>query len=418
VRVNTLLLLTVMSRARGKAQSKSTVSKKRHPQQGNLLSIPGPNGDKDLHFRLNSGGYIVWDIPHYDSTFNYVRDCSHIYKYANRERLLFDTRSHWYRFQSSLVSQRPRTSGRVGPELDTSVVNSNIRFDMLKHIIPGGKNAFHLFPRPPPEIDHHEPMDTNHGCVQTCFMGLENVKRWTRFAYELGIEFEGRFNYRLPRERRNANHSLSFLQKKLIGMIPTHRRSEPSKIIRAARRGKKSACEIKQTEVPLLFQRKYALSAKKMRQVWWSLKPYERTKFSSFKVCCETNICLYPKRCRSTIPGIVYSALRRIYSNPKIERNYWFDHDKPVRDLKYILQVNKPISRHTLPVLNEKHRLIRRQPVPGVPSILNTTVPLISQDEWSFGEPNTHHYMGSSTIHPRGFKGFKSFGQPGSWLFD
>jgi hypothetical protein len=263
---------------------------------------------------------------------------------------------------------------------------------MLEHIVFGGKNAYHIFPSAPRAIKGFEPMHVNHGCVSTCYMQEEHVRRWTRLAYEFGVEFDGEFGYKLPKTQKRSE--LTFRQKKVAGFIPSHRRSDLAKLRRAARRGKREVF-VKPLPAERLFATRYRLSAKDRRIAWWSLEPGERVPFRDFQSSCERGICLSAKGCRSPVPGIVFKALKRLYEKPErfLPDQLWFS--KPVSDLKYILEVPSiPVKRQESRVRLKAGSLIRtyRSDVdrPGIPSIYNSTIPRVSRYDPIFADEDWH----------------------------
>lgn len=295
----------------------------------------------------------------FPSTFEYVLAASRVMREQSKVLGLFDSRRSWYQFQRRRPSIRPRTSGPVGPELDWSVVNSDLSFKMLKHLVPGGKNAYHLFPTAPRNVETFEPMHTNHGCVSTCYMQEVHVRRWTRLAHELGVEFSGKFGYKLPSV---PNHrELTFRQKKVMGFIPQHSRSEYSRIRRAARRGQKSAL-IGELPQQSLFKTSYRLSCKETRRRYFidvvngplrgkmGFKAY-RDQFVG------TGLTLSAKGCYGVVPNIVFRSLRAIYSKSSLEERPWFS--KPDSDLKTVLQVPQVPSKHRTRLVSNRLRLIK-----------------------------------------------------------
>lgn len=283
---------------------------------------------------------------------------------------------------------RTRKTGRVGPELDWSVVYSDVPVDLVAGYVNRGSRShgrYDIFPFLHDSDPYYEKSTKStlakHRCIPTFAMQAHNVALWTEFAMKHCVSFHGERGYswkRFPDSSQSPEDGLEFFrQLKISGLTSRHRRSDTAKIRRGANRGVREAL-VEGRSPASLFVRRYAFSAKEMRRKWGCLKPYERPCFKDFKGSCETVLTLFPKGHRRVIPPIVFSSLRRIYSRSCVTRPSdfpWFS--KVTNDLKYTLEVPQPPKRFVPPSrILRKGAIVQEYDFPSTMS----TIPTLNSD--------------------------------------
>lgn len=332
----------------------------------------------------------------YSSTFEYVQDLKlavrewddirrRMYNSGRNVRYHYDFSKSWRTWRHQRPLLRTRTQGVVGPDPDFSVRESDLPRSWVYALFP---NRELLAPSHTWGPDNAQVAE--HDCHGTYSLTDDQVKLWTRVAHTFGIEYKGDRGYQAPpgflkklgtyyNPRTGAyvrgESSLNFPEKKVLGLIPKHRRSDVAKIRRAARRGVREAV-IGSIPAERLFVTRYRLSAKEMRDEWFRLTP--RPLFRDFKQSVGKNITLFPRKCRMTIPGIVYRSLKRIYSNPKRVGKVWFS--KPEEDLKYVLEVRQPPKEVSRRILLRKGAIVRSHPGnQAYGNIYASTIPVVNR---------------------------------------
>lgn len=299
---------------------------------------------------------------------------------------------------------RTRKTGPVGPDLDWSVIYSDVPITMFHS--PDKKRGSDYFGAGHPTEEGHMlfPYDeyrlkintsgfrnhaTKPGCVETHAMGPLEVRLWTQWAYRNGVHFSGERGYN--RTKNSAEYSAdmqinAFKQLKDEGFIPQHSRSSVAKIRRAARQGCKRAL-ISPIPASRLFETRYRLSAKQIRQNWrTSLSEGHSIGFKAYQSSIERGISLSVRKYHGSIPAIIFATLKKLYSCPvKIWPDKpWFVSDKVTNDLRYTLTVHTPCKRR---YYYSKDVILR----PG--AVINSTVsedydnplstiPRISRSKW------------------------------------
>jgi len=323
----------------------------------------------------------------------------------------FGARAH--RTLQAAINKRPlirnRTSGVVGPELDWSVVYSDVPFSLFHR--PGAKygedyfgtglrtsgSNYRIFPEDPNRVhrEYGRLHASKHGCVITHMMTIENVIEWTSWAHRNNVHYHGNRGYVRVNREHVIDASLDdpkylFQVRKHLGLIKSHGRSDLAKIRRSARRGKLLYTVKK--PVPDLFVNRPILSAKHARESW--VAQGSNGSLSRFKLEIPTCKALFPERCRTQVPTIVFRSLKRIYSGP-VRAQPWFV-TKPEKDLKLAFKADFPPVKAKFGALRaieysySKLRVAHRYPPSqaAMPDILRTTIPRLrpnSENESRFG---------------------------------
>jgi hypothetical protein len=298
---------------------------------------------------------------------------------------------------------RTRLTGPVGPELDWSIIYSDVAVDMIRGPISAGARShgrYDIFPfLPASDPEYRKSCESTlalHRHIPTFAMQPEHIARWTQWARDHHVHYHGERGYKFGRESEYSsefNRKLFRNLKKIKGVIPCHRRSEAAKICRAARRGARD-CLIQTRPADRLFTTRYRLSASKTREAFWTYRSNGGTLgFQEYRsTVIGRGITLFPPRCHSVVPNIVFRALKRLYSRPVkvVNQRPWF---KPDVDLAYTLSVSLPPNRRSSFLL-KRGALIRtyRAEVdrPGLSSIYNSTIPRISRYDPLFEDQEWH----------------------------
>lgn len=326
------------------------------------------------------------------------------------------------------LDQRPkirtRKTGPVGPDLDWSVIYSDVPVTIFHD--PKLKFGSDYFGAQDPKEEGRAifPYDSYRSrlnaatsfhfsgskerCVETHAMGPEEVRLWTQWAYRNGIHFSGERGY----VRTSSSHAWTtdmavnaFRELKARGALRSHIRTPEARIRRAARRGARDAL-IGTVPAERLFVTRYSLSSKQIRENWFRLDP--RPSFKAYKESLDKNITLFPRRCRATIPGIVFKALKRLYEKPvKVSGNYWF---KPVEDLRYVLKVPQPPKRGAYYRPRETRAgslVFSHIDNEDYGDILSSTIPRVTRDsnssawvDWARDPDDMGRYFGKAKRRP------------------
>lgn len=297
---------------------------------------------------------------------------------------------------------RTRLSGVVGPEPDWSVIYSD-----LSRYIFNERNGKRFFNSAVLRTDLVGPLDrdgsfptwrgrllfpktveetlTGHETLHTCFMDRQAVLDWTEFAHLNGVEFHGKRGYRMP--GTNLDPIGAFRRLRREGYYSRHKRSNYARITRSARRGKSEAL-ISPMPVERLFVTRPVLPMKEIRKGWYYNNP-NKLRWKEFLALQEKAITLFPKQCRSPIPGIVYGSLKKIYSKPQrfSEVRPWFS--KVDEDLKYVLQLT-PTKQITRKFLLRKGAIIKTHRLDlelRTADLLHSTIPRVRA-----GDPRFKHW--------------------------
>lgn len=336
--------------------------------------------------------------PAYKSSLDYVEQAIVTYRKVCEKRGSFPHwRSRWDTWSKKRPLCRDRTSGLVGPEPDFSARESNVPRRLLWELVYEAGLPTHFFQ----SLPHagNGVVVANHDCIGSFGWTDHQVRVWTTLANRAGIEYSGNRDYKLPKHLSGYTpREFTFKEKVLLGLIPSHRRSETAKIRRAARRGIRGAFTAP-VDPQGIFRRKYRLSCKEIRQEWFH--NHSEIPFKEFKSNCEVGIALYPRGCRGPISSTVFEALRRIYQKPLKLRDSDLGHFSKVdNDLKFVLEAPLPMTRKTQVSIDrtvKTKRLKRgalvlsyRKDLHDLRSTLNSTIPRIgSRDdiysdlEWS-----------------------------------
>lgn len=298
------------------------------------------------------------------------------------------------------LDQRPkirtRKTGPVGPDLDWSVIYSNVPITIFHD--PSEKRGSDYFGAGWPEEEGRLlfPADDDRlklntsgfrqhacavGCVETHMMGPEEVRLWTQWAFRNGIHYSGERGYVRTKSTQAWSEDMSvnsFRQLKEFGFTAKHSRSEWARMRRAARRGKRNAL-IGATPVERLFVTRYRLTSNQIAEQWHKCEPMPR--FQDFKQSLDKVITLFPRKCRLELSPIVYRSLKRIYSRPEkiVSGKLWF---KPEIDLRYVLEVKSPPKKRIYQestLFLRKGARVHEHGVEGVRTLLHTTIPRIER---------------------------------------
>lgn len=264
---------------------------------------------------------------------------------------------------------RPRQKGLVGPELDWSVVYS----DVSRWIFCNRANAYRnnpvfrtniegpfgrigshptfqgieLFPSGPEGSSAHE-------CYHTAYMGLEQIRAWTAFAHLNNVHFSKSRGYHIP--GLVTDRLELFKRSKAMDLLPKHKRSEAAKIRRAARRGLQTAYEqpIKQVLIT-----RYRFGVNQIKREWIKTPSSNRPLFKDYlrEFPNPRVLTLNLKGSRLPMTGFLHKTLVKLFSRKEIfYDNSWFPQvvqvSQPDKDLKFQLQFRPPPVKAKIRQLN------------------------------------------------------------------
>jgi len=212
---------------------------------------------------------------------------------------------------------RPRTSGVVGPEPDTSFIYASIQNDEF-----GRRGHFPTFkllreliqPFSAETRRRNNPgyLVCEHAKLETCFMSLEGIRAWTRWAHKMGVQFNGPRGYKFPPKRvwNTSDDCLNYLV--TVGKGQTHKRSEAARKRRRERRSLRVLKGIPEpvyglepiVDRPRIPARVLRIMYDPSKETWKSFKEAHQRIIPSVNV----------KHVRGPVPQIVIDSINKIYS--------------------------------------------------------------------------------------------------------